>query len=170
MNEKETKNQPETGLDDKRKNAMLRYIGIMFVVAFLFVLISMLSELRTSEATISQLNQSSTSAILQDHNRQLETDNAYLTGRIEELEKQIGDLELELALSEEQMEESRQNLSDALATMDHTQQQTSSVKTAYEMLLQAAEDSSMLPKLEPYKQYLGENALKFYENLTKEGE
>ena len=175
MNEKETKNQPETGLDDKRKNAMLRYIGIMFVVAFLFVLISMLSELRTSEATISQLNQSSTSAIqkaeqLQDHNRQLETDNAYLTGRIEELEKQIGDLELELALSEEQMEESRQNLSGALTAMDHAQQQTGSVKTAYELLLQAAEDSSILPKLEPYKQYLGENALKFYENLTKEGE
>ena len=34
MNEKETQNQPEKGLDDKRKNAMLRYIGIMFVVAF----------------------------------------------------------------------------------------------------------------------------------------
>ena len=35
----------EKGLDDKRKNAMLRYIGIMFVVAFLFVLVSMLGEL-----------------------------------------------------------------------------------------------------------------------------
>ena len=108
MNETPTP-QVDKGLDDKKKNAMLRYIGVMFVVAFLFVLISMLGELRTSEATISELNQSSTSAIqkaeqLQDNNRQLEKDNAYLTGRIEELEKQIEDLELELALSEEQME------------------------------------------------------------------
>ena len=177
MNETPTP-QVDKGLDDKKKNAMLRYIGVMFVVAFLFVLISMLGELRTSEATISELNQSSTSAIqkaeqLQDNNRQLEKDNAYLTGRIEELEKQIEDLELELALSEEQMEESRQNLSDALATMDHAQQQTNNVKTAYELLIEAqnAEDpTAILAELEDYLHYFDENARMIYENLTKEGE
>ena len=178
MNEKETQNQPEKGLDDKRKNAMLRYIGIMFVVAFVFVLVSMLGELRSSEATITELNASSTSAIqkaeqLQDNNRQLEKDNSYLTGRIEELEKQIEDLEFELALMEEEAEKNREHFSDALATMDQAQQQTNNVKTAYELLIEAqnAEDpTAILAELEDYLHYFDKNARMIYENLTKEGE
>ena len=109
MNEEnKIQSQPEKPLDETRKAALLRYLGIMFVVAFVFVLISMFAELRTNEATILELNQSSTSALnrveqLQENNRQLETDNAYLEGRIEELEKQLTEAEDALAEAQTSM-------------------------------------------------------------------
>ena len=178
MNEKQTQNQPEKGLDDKRKNAMLRYIGIMFVVAFVFVLVSMLGELRSSEATITQLNQSSTSAVqkaeqLQDNNRQLEKDNAYLTGRIEELEKQLDDLELELAVSQEKVQNQKNELSAVKKQAAENENRLELQAYAGELLARAANEedpSAVLAELEAYKPYLGENALKLYENLMKKGE
>jgi len=184
MNEQPNHNpQSEKPLDEKRKNALFRYIGIMFIVAFLFVLISMLGELRSSEATISQLNQSSTSAIqkaeqLQDNNRRLETDNAYLTGRIEELEKQLADLEAELeqqqtdaeALQSQQADE----ISDLTQQLQEAQEEAAATQSAYELLLQAqAEEGSnagTLSGLKQYVQYFAEYAKNLYENLTKEGE
>ena len=169
-------------LDDKRKNAMLRYIGIMFVVAFLFVLLSMLSQLRTSEATISELNQSSTSALqkaenLQDTNRQLETDNAYLKGRIEELQKHVDDLELDLAVSQEKVQLQKEDLGELEARLAESEARMEQTALAYELLLQARQLASTgqdpaeaLNELKNYEQYLGETALKEYKNLIKEGE
>ena len=174
MNENETITT-EKGLDDKRKNAMLRYIGIMFVLAFLFVLVSMLGELRTSEVTISELNQSSTSAIhkaeqLQDNNRQLEKDNAYLTGRIDELEKQIADLELELAVSQEKVQQQKDQLKETEAQTSLTEEEAALRATAYELLLQAAQDPSVLPEVEAYAHYFDAFGYQFYENLKTKGE
>jgi len=175
MNETPTPQAEKAVLDEKKKNAMLRYIGIMFVVAFVFVLISMLGELRSSEATISALNQSSTSAIqkaeqLQDNNRQLETDNAYLNGRIEELEKQIADLELELAVSQEKVQNQKKLLQENEELTAQQQELFQQRNKAYELLFKAAADPSVLPDLEDYKQYFDTYAYQFYENLTKEGE
>ena len=115
MNEKEKDIQQEKPLDEKKKAALLRYLAVMFIVAFVFVLLSMIGELRTSEAAISELNASSNSALqraeqLQDDNRRLETDIAYLEGRIEELEKQLEDLELELAVSEDTIQRTLKEL------------------------------------------------------------
>ena len=180
MNKTPTPQVEKTGLDDKKKNAMLRYIGIMFVVAFVFVLVSMLGELRTSEATITELNQSSTSALqkaeqLQDTNRQLETDNAYLTGRIEELEKQLADAELDLAVSQEKADTLKSQLADLETELAAAETEHENRQMAYDLLVQALSVSaekqpSIVSELDHYKQYLGENALKIYENLSKEGE
>ena len=174
--------QPEKGLDETRKAALLRYLGIMFAVAFLFVLLSLIGELRSNKAAISELNQSSTSAIakaeqLQDHNRQLETDNAYLTGRMEELEKQLEELEEELALQEaanKLLQEENLQLEQQAAD---SRQETADLLSAYEALLeadaldQAEEDpASLLAELKENVKYYAEYALKLYENLTKEGE
>ena len=187
MNEENKNPQPEKApLDETRKNALLRYIGIMFVVAFVFVLISMFSELRSSEAAISELNASSTSALqkaeqLQDTNRQLETDNAYLSGRIEELEKQLADLEdlqsrLETAEeAQKDLQASQQELEEKLETAEEARENT---QKAYDLLLElqtavsvGSEDvSQLVSELEKLKDYLGETALKTYENLTKEGD
>ena len=64
MSEEKKNNQPEkTGLDETRKSALLRYVAILFAVAFVLVLISMLSQMRDSNSTITELSQSSSSAI-----------------------------------------------------------------------------------------------------------
>ena len=58
MNENE-----KPALDERKKSALLRYVAIMFAVAFVLVLFSLLGQMRNSMSTISELNQSSSSAL-----------------------------------------------------------------------------------------------------------
>ena len=141
MNENEKNTPVEKPLDDKRKAALLRYLGIMFVVAFVFVLISMIGELRDKQATILELDSSSTSALtkieqLQDDNRRLETDNAYLTGRIEELEKQLDELEQDLADSKDLASQQSKEIADLELDLMQTLQEAAALQTQLEALQQ----------------------------------
>ena len=178
MNE-ENKTQ---GLDEKRKAALLRYLGIMFVVAFLFVLLSLFGELRSNKATILELNQSSTSALnkveqLQNDNQALETDNAYLEGRIEELEKQLSEAEDALAEAQTTMAQQQTQLDELDNQLTASRQETAELLSAYEQLLEAdqltetgADASGILDGLKENVKYFAEYALNIYENLTNKGE
>lgn len=191
-NEKEQNIQPEKApLDDKKKTALLRYVAIMFAVAFVFVLLSMLGQMRDSKTTISELNQSSTSALqkaeaLQDHNQELEKENAYLSGRLEEMENQLENVQTALAETEEQLKQAELDY-DALEDemerlLQEAEEEHASIVTAYESLLelqsavtpglQAGNEKaqSIMAELKQNLEYLGEYALEIYENLTKEGE
>ena len=73
----------KTPMEEGRKNALLRYIAVLFAVAFLFVLLSLMMQMRDSRATISELNAASASALknaekLQTDNEELRTENADL--------------------------------------------------------------------------------------------
>ncbi|MBP3633231.1 MAG: hypothetical protein J6J43_01515 [Oscillospiraceae bacterium] len=139
-------------MEDKKKQSLLRYIAIMFVVAFVLVLISLVGQTRS----IGQLSESSASALqraqeLQDTNRELSVENEDLEDRIRQLEDQLADLEntvssLETALTEAQTEQ---------------EEQKTAIET-YEQLL-----SGDVAELNT--EYLGPNGLETYENLTKEG-
>lgn len=171
MNEKETTN-PSPPLDDSRKNALLRYIGILFGVAFLFVLLSLASELKSNQADLAELSQSSTSALqkaeqLQDTNRALETENKELKDALDALEQQLADAQLELEVQKEKNDLLQAQHEVSLAELEENYQQ---MVDTYELLLAAAEDRSLLPQVEKNLQILGKNALKYYENLCKEGE
>ena len=171
MNEKETTN-PSPPLDDSRKNALLRYIGILFGVAFLFVLLSLASELKSNQADLAELSQSSTSALqkaeqLQDTNRALETENKELKDELDALEQQLADAQLELEVQKEKNDLLQAQHEASLAELEENYQQ---MVDTYELLLAAAEDMSLLPQVEKNLQILGKNALKYYENLCKEGE
>lgn len=183
MNEENKNIQPEkTGLDETKKNAMLRYIAIMFAVAFIFVLLSLVGQMRDTEAALSQLNQSSSSALekaeqLQDHNRELESENAYLTGRIEELEKQLEDQLRMLTEAETQSEQLEADLSEAERQATAIGTELDNTKKAYSLLAEAQtlataeqDPSTVLAELEAYTQYLDEHALNIFENLTNKGE
>ena len=50
-------------LSEKKKNALLRYMAVLFGVAFLLVLLSFLIQMRDSQQTISELNLSTTNAL-----------------------------------------------------------------------------------------------------------
>lgn len=54
---------PAKGITPKKKQALLTYMTILFVVAFLLVLLSFFIQLRDSRATISELNESSMNAL-----------------------------------------------------------------------------------------------------------
>ena len=182
MNENEKLTPAEKPLDETKKAALLRYLGIMFVVAFVFVLISMFSELRSNKATILELNQSSTSALtkvdqLQNDYQQMTADNAYLQGRIEELEKQLLDAEAELEEAETTVSEQQTQLNELDRQLTEARQETADLLSAYEQLLQAkdlteagSDASGILDGLKENVKYFAEYALNIYENLTNKGE
>ena len=191
-NEKNQNPQPEkSGLDEKRKTALLRYVAIMFAVAFVFVLLSLFGQMRDSKTTISELNQSSSSALekaeaLQVHNQELERENAYLTGRIEELEEQLEKLEQDLTAAEKQLHQAEIDYAALEAEKEQLLEQAEkdrlSVETAYEKLLELqktvtpgmqagnAAAEKLAAELKENLEYLGDYALEIYENLTKKGE
>ena len=161
MSEEIKDTQPEkTGLDEKRKSALLRYVAILFAVAFVLVLVSMLGQVRDSKSAISELSKSSTSAIqkaeqLQDENQELRQENVelvqdkkFLQQQVLQLTEEAEDLEKEAAAAVEQQEK---------------------LLEAYEALLFAMENGET-ENLEQFKEILGENGMKAYETLTKEVE
>ncbi len=144
-------NKQEGKLDERRKTALLRYIAILFAVAFLLVLVSLLGQMRDSQNTISQLNQSSTSALqraeqLQDRNRQLEEELARLQGLETELEEAQ-----RTAAAYEQL----------LLTMELVNPGAMEGNVAAEQALDA---------LEQMKDHLGPQGLEKYESLLEEVE
>ena len=50
-------------ISDEKRTALLRYMAILFGVAFLLVLLTFLIQLRDSKQTISELNKSNASAL-----------------------------------------------------------------------------------------------------------
>ena len=164
--------QNKTPVDDGRKNALLRYIAILFAVAFLFVLLSLVMQMRDSRATISELNAASASALknaetLQDDNRQLQEENAALKEEVESLRDQLEDAE---ASSDGAWE---QKVAEA-------KQEGQSIREAYENLLTLMREgtagqegnvaiSKALESLELLQDYLGTQGQKEYQSLI-EGE
>lgn len=183
MNEEE-KNQNaaqenKNALDDKKKNALLRYITILFAVAFLFVLFSMLLQMRDSQTTISELNKSSASALqnaeqLQENNRLLQESNEALQEEIDALNAQLEELQAE------------QPAEDQTALIAQLEQEVETAKgktqEAYEQLLLAMElqtpgsqegnvaFSKALDNLESLKEYLGETGRSVYNRLLQQEE
>ena len=146
-------------VEERRKTALLRYLAILFAVAFLLVLASMLAQMRNSQTTISQLTQSSTSA-------------AENIQQMQETNRNLQD-----ALEAEQT--ANQNLLDAL---NQAQQENEKTRQAYEQLLLVIQLASQgqwegnvalsraIDALEEQKQYLDQTGLEVYESLLKEVE
>ena len=90
MNEEK---EPRSAMSDQKRTALLRYMMILFAVAFLLVLLSYLIQVFNSQSTINQLNATSASALqnaerLQDTNRELTEENQRLQDEIAELNEE----------------------------------------------------------------------------------
>ena len=188
MNDETQKISP---LDEKKKSALIHYVAILFIVAFIVVLLSMLGTMRNSREDITELTQSSVSAIqkaeqLQKDNQTLLTQNQELTDRVEELTAALEEAEAALADANAALEtaadDSTTALADADAKVKAAQADRQKVTQAYEELLTAMNNmtpgsqegnvtvSKALDNLEVLKQYLGQNGLEEYETLLEEGE
>ena len=101
--QKKPENEPEkfqSPVPSKKRTALLRYIEVLFVAAFLLVILSLLFQLRDSNLTISQVAQSSATTLakadsLQENNRELREQLAEAQAVTAELQ------ERRLALEEE---------------------------------------------------------------------
>lgn len=168
MSEETKNNQPEkSGLDETRKNALIRYIAILFAVAFVLVLLSMFGQMKDSKTTISELSQSSSSAL--QRAEQLQEENMELTQEQEELAQDKKFLQQQVEQLTEEVESLQEQADIAAEDLEKAQQQQEALLEAYEALLVAMETGES-ENLEQFKEILGENGLKVYETLTKEVE
>lgn len=98
----------QTPVPDSKRTALLRYMIIMFAVAFVLVLLSMVLQVRSSHSTISELHQSSTSALTKA--KQLQDTNRDLQDQIKELQKQLTASETALAETQSQLADAKNGL------------------------------------------------------------
>lgn len=95
-NEKTPENKPEekapeafqSRLPSAKRTALLRYMAVMFAAAFLLVLLSLILQMRSHNTTISQLNQSSASALAKAE--QLQEENRKLQEQLSEARRYVG--------------------------------------------------------------------------------
>lgn len=151
-------------LSDEKRTALLRYMAILFGVAFLLVLLTFLIQLRDSKQTISELNKSNASALqnagkLQDENQALSAANATLEGQLDDLESQVEELEK----SKKTLEKTQSQLEQEL---EKANQKVIDTQTAYVLLAQAktaaAEEdhetlSTVMEQLNPLLDLLTDN-------------
>ena len=126
-----TEVQTEEKLPPKNRNALLRYMVILFVVAFMIVGLSLLVQMRNSQNTITALNQTSASALqnaeqLQQQNRMLIEENDRLQTGMYELEESLEASEQQAKLTEGE-----------LASVTQEREQLQAQIDIYELLLQA---------------------------------
>lgn len=166
--------------DTKRRTALLRYIGIMFGVAFVLVAASLLIQTRNSQTTISKLNETNSSVLskaeeLQTENRKLADEIEALTAERDALqtelenEKELVDKMLADTESESQAKERahRDELEELQTTLDKTQQAYEALTAA--MGTEAFEGnvtySKAMETLRQLNGYLLENGRAAYEKL-----
>lgn len=77
-------------VSEGKRTALLRYLIIMFAVAFVLVLMSMVLQVHSSNATVSELHKSSTSAMAKA--QQLQDDNRALSDRVAVLEQELAEV------------------------------------------------------------------------------
>lgn len=169
--------------DAKRRMALLRYIGIMFAVAFVLVAASLVVQMKNSRNTISELNQTNSSALynaeqLQNQNRELEEEKETL---MQENAKLQQELESEKALNEKLLDADDREI-DELARqhrdeMEKAQTDFDRTLEVYEALLiaQSCERkegnvtySRAMGILEMFEEYLSENGKEAYQKLLQD--
>ena len=164
--------QPPAPLSDARKAALLRYMAILFAVAFVLVLLSLILQTHSSKSTISELSAASTSAL--DNAVKLQEEQQQLQDQLDELQKKLDEEtalnEQLLAASQDEEKDAKQELRDKEQTLEHT-------RMAYEALLTAMNCdtregnvtfSRAMETVARYVDCLSEEALAEYEKLQEQ--
>lgn len=170
-------------VDQKRNSALMRYIALLFGVAFIFVLLSFIISHRDSQQTISQLNENADSALtrvekLQSDNRELEASNAELQKEVERLEAELAAVDPEMVSDMENVIESLAGRNDKLTKEnDALNKKIEKIQTAYDLLMQAQNASreerwedcaTILKSLESLREHLDLNSQGIYDQLLSE--
>ena len=166
--------------DTKRRTALLRYIGVMFAVAFVFVAASLFLQMRSTQSTISQLNETSSSAlskaeILQNENRMLQEALDEQLAENEKLQKELDEektlVETMLSDTKNETQEREQAHRDELEKLQTDYDRT---EEAYEALLVAMTSdpsegnvtySKAMESLKQLYTYLSETGRTMYDRL-----
>lgn len=157
-------------LSSAKKTALLRYMAILFAVAFLLVLASLILQKNSSQEQIGALNESNASAIT----------------RAEQLQTQNRDLQDEVASLKQELEDVQSQLDDQTETLDALrdeydalEREADAVQDAYSALITALQCkthegnvtySKAMGAVERNKQYLSDDAKAAYAALLASDE
>lgn len=157
-------------LSDAKKNALLRYMTVLFAVAFLLVLASLILQKNSSQEQIGALNESNASAITRAE--QLQTQNRDLQDEVASLKQELGDVQSQL--------DDQTDALDALRDeYDALEREADAVQDAYSALITALQCkthegnvtySKAMGAVERNKQYLSDDAKAAYEALLTSDE
>ena len=170
--------QPPAPLSDARKAALLRYMAILFAVAFLLVLLSLILQTHSSKSTISELSAASTSALdnavkLQEQNRALQEEKQQLEDELDAVQKKLDE---ETALNDQLLQATQDEQSDTKQELRDKEQELDHTRLAYEALLTAMNCdthegnvtfSRAMETVARYQECLSENALAEFEKLQE---
>lgn len=162
MNEENRQQTPP--VSDHKRTALLRYMTILFAVAFALVLLSYLIQVFSSRDTISQLNATSASALqnaerLQDTNRELTEEN-------ERLNDELNDARAAILEYQESVAAGR-----VTAQAEGRESGIAAAQRAYDLLVKAAlaqdeaEKTRLLKELEGQELYLSDEAAEVLRQL-----
>lgn len=186
-----TEKKPDQGTQAKRQRALLLYLGVLFFAAFALVLLSFFAQLRDNRTTISQLAQTSTSAL--SNAQRLQEDNNALHAQVDELtaqmeaerenhEKALQALSDELAAAENRVANLEKSSSDQQAAFNQQSeelakqnQQTLDKLNAYLLLSRAQTETdpearqALLQQLSDMEKLLDEHAMVLLQQLKNSG-
>ena len=172
-----------------RNMALLRYLTLMFVVAFVLVLISFLQQ-RDSRQTISELNQNASSALiraeqLQEDNRglsqqnmELSQHNVELTGQLSNLENQLEQALAELEVAKADLEQTNESYKALQTELEAMKTNADTDRRTYELLLTAQkalenaevqEYADAMHQLSELTEHLDANGKELYQQLLTAG-
>lgn len=172
---------PQKETEPKNYGSFLRYITIMFVMAFIFVLLSFIVSHRDSQQTISQLNQNANSALTRAE--QLQSDNRALAEQNTALQQEIDGLNEDMATKEEALLEKDEKISALETEKEQLLTENTAIKTkaentakAYGYLAEAQlafdeerlEDcAAALESLKPLREYLDQKSQSLCDRLAQ---
>lgn len=186
-----TEKKPDQGTQAKRQRALLLYLGVLFFAAFVLVLLSFFAQLRDNRTTISELAQTSTSAL--SNAQRLQEDNNALHQQVDELtaqmeaerenhEKALQALSDELAAAENRVANLEKSSSDQQAAFNQQSeelakqnQQTLDKLNAYLLLSRAQTETdpearqALLQQLSSMEKLLDEHAMVLLQQLKNSG-
>ena len=155
-------------LSDAKKNALLRYMAVLFAAAFLFVLVSLIMQQSSSRAQIGALNESNASAL--SRAEQLQTQNRDLQQEVESLKQQVAEQE-ELAAQVEALQDELEALkTQAQTDLDRTADAYNALITALQCTTHEGNVtfSKAMGIVEKNQEYLSQEAQLVYAALLAE--
>ena len=168
MTEEKTENAGEKQevfqlrVSESKRTALLRYLIIMFAVAFVLVLMSMVLQVRSSNATVSELHQSSTSAMAKA--QQLQDNNRALSDRVAALEQELATANAtveDLSAANNALRAENKELAEK--TVDETALHAACDALAKDVMSAAKKDETAVAALAQLKQYLSPEVAGDYE-------
>lgn len=167
----EEKKTPEVPFSQEKRTALLRYMVILFAVAFALVLLSYLIQVRNSQSTITQLNATSTSAL--QNAEQLQETNWALTQEIDRLNQELDNAAM-ATMEYQESAEAEKKAAYQEGMEKGREEGAAQTRKAYSLIAQAMETKNpeslkkILDELEPLKENLSQDAQKEYDNILQQ--